>query len=595
MTPFMEDAPRFLFFTGKGGVGKTSLASATAVRLAGQGERVLLVSTDPASNLDDVLGTRLGQAPTAVAGVPNLWGLNIDPEEAARQYRERVVGPYRGTLPADAVAGMEEQLSGACTVEVAAFDEFTGLLTGDVAAEFDHVIFDTAPTGHTLRLLRLPAAWTDFLDSNERGASCLGPASGLTMQRDRYREAVAALADANRTRLILVARPERATLAEAARTSGELAALGLSNQHLVVNGVFLATDRSDPLAVAIEASGREALEQMPEELSALPRTDVPLRADNVVGLPALRAFLSDGPDAAVVVPWSDDGGTAIAGTEALEDLVAQLEARGRGLVMVMGKGGVGKTTIASALAVELAARGVAVHLTTTDPAAHVAETVGDGGARLRISRIDPEAEAAAYRRKVLERVGATLDDDGRALLEEDLRSPCTDEVAVFHAFSRLVSAAAREVVIMDTAPTGHTLLLLDAAGAYHREVLRHAEEKSLRVTTPLMRLRDAEYTKILLVTLAETTPVLEAAALAEDLERAGITPHGWVINGSLAAAGPRDGLLRRRAAAEREPIAAVRDRAARVYVTPRLAEPPVGEEALRGLIGGDGKVAIRSA
>jgi arsenite-transporting ATPase len=595
VTGFLDNPPRFLFFTGKGGVGKTSLAAATAVRLAEHGQRVLLVSTDPASNLADVLGTPLGQTPTAVAGATNLWGLNIDPEEAARQYRERVVGPYRDTLPADAVVGMEEQLSGACTVEVAAFDEFTGLLTGGAAANFDHVIFDTAPTGHTLRLLRLPAAWTDFLDSNERGSSCLGPASGLTMQRDRYREAVAALADANRTRLVLVARPERATLAEAARTSDELAALGLRNQHLVLNGVFHATDRSDPLAVAIEASGREAVGGLPADLLALPRSELPLRGENVVGLAALRAFLSDGRGGAGVVSEPGHDGDAVVGTEALEDLVAQIAARGRGLVMVMGKGGVGKTTIASALAVELAARGVAVHLTTTDPAAHVAETVGDGAARLRISRIDPEAEAAAYRRKVLERVGATLDDDGRALLEEDLRSPCTDEVAVFHAFSRLVSAAAREVVIMDTAPTGHTLLLLDAAGSYHREVSRHAAETSLRVTTPLMRLQDAEYTKILLVTLAETTPVLEAAALAEDLRRAGIEPHAWIVNNSLAAAGPRDGLLVRRAAAERDQITKVRGLAARVYVTPRLAVPPVGETALRGLVRCDGRVAARVA
>lgn len=596
MTGFIDDAPRFLFFTGKGGVGKTSLAAATAVRLAEGGRRVLLVSTDPASNLDDVLGTPLGHAPTAVAGAPNLSALNIDPEEAARQYRERVVGPYRDTLPADAVVGMEEQLSGACTVEVAAFDEFTGLLSGDVAAEFDHVIFDTAPTGHTLRLLRLPAAWTDFLDSNERGASCLGPASGLTMQRERYRETVAALADPARTRLILVARPEMGALTEAARTGRELAALGLRNQHLVLNGVFRATDRSDPLAMGLEASGRAAVAGMPGDLRDLPRSDVPLRGENVVGLAAVRVLLapSPSPEAAPTGAGAHPGPGGLEAGD-LAPLVDQLATRGRGLVMVMGKGGVGKTTIASALAVELAARGVVVHLTTTDPAAHVAETVGDHGAHLRISRIDPEAEVAAYRRKVQERVGASLDEDGRALLEEDLRSPCTEEVAVFHAFSRLVSAAAREVVIMDTAPTGHTLLLLDAAGSYHREVSRHAAETSLRVTTPLMRLQDAEYTKILLVTLAETTPVLEAAALAEDLRRAGIEPYAWIVNNSLAAAGPRDGLLVRRAAAERDQIMKVRGLAARVYVTPRLAVPPVGETALRGLVGGDGRVAARVA
>jgi arsenite/tail-anchored protein-transporting ATPase len=585
---WLDGTPRHLFFTGKGGVGKTSLASATAVTLADRGKRVLLVSTDPASNLDDVLGVALGRDPRPVPGVDGLEALNIDPEAAAEAYRNRVVDPVRGIMPDDVVAGMEEQLSGACTVEVAAFDEFTMLLGNEGAAfGFDHVVFDTAPTGHTLRLLRLPAAWSEFLDTNARGASCLGPASGLKMQHERYAATVQALSDPSRTLLVLVTRPEGGALGEAGRSSRELAEVGLRNQHLVINGVFEATDRSDPLAVALEEGGRRALDAMPADLASVPSTRIPLRGENIVGLGAVRRLLANG-----AADYCADGAVPEvaelpAGAASLDLLVAELADRERGLVMVMGKGGVGKTTIAAALAVELAARGVSVHLTTTDPAAHVADVVGELPGDLRLSRIDPEAEVAEYRAKVLARAGKDLDAEGRALLEEDLRSPCTEEVAVFHAFSKIVAGARRELVIMDTAPTGHTLLLLDAAGSYHREIMRNAGDRAGAVTTPLMRLRDAEYTRVLLVTLAETTPVLEAAALATDLRRAGIEPHAWVVNNSLAVAGPRDPLLRRRAAEEVEQVERVATQLAqRVFVVARLPGEPRGITGLRAMING---------
>jgi arsenite-transporting ATPase len=581
----LDAPPRHLFFTGKGGVGKTSLAAATAVDLADGGRRVLLVSTDPASNLDDVFGTEFARVPRPVPGVNGLDALHIDPEAAARAYRERVLGPYRGVLPDETVAGIEEQLSGACTVEVAAFDEFTMLLgVGGAAAGYDHVVFDTAPTGHTIRLLRLPAAWLDFLNTNERGASCLGPASGLQMQHARYAAAVQALSDPALTLLVLVARPDEASLAEAARSSGELATVGFRNQRLVVNGVFEATDRTDALAIALEANGRRALSAMPGPLAVLPVTRVPLRGWNVVGLAAVRGLLADAPGEQE--QQADPAPVRSVGAP-LGDLVDELAQRGHGLVMVMGKGGVGKTSVAGALALELASRGVAVHLTTTDPAAHVAAVVGGSTAGLRVSRIDPEEESRLYRDKVLERTGRDLDADGRALLEEDLRSPCTEEVAVFHAFSRIVAGARREVVVMDTAPTGHTLLLLDAAGSYHREIVRNAAGVTGNVITPLMRLRDPDYTMILLITLAETTPVLEAAALAADLRRAGIEPYAWVVNNSLAAAGTTDPLLRRRAAAEIEQIEKVaRDLARRLFIVPRLAVEPTGRDGLRLLLGG---------
>jgi arsenite-transporting ATPase len=578
----LDISTRYVFFTGKGGVGKTSNACAMAVGLADRGRRVLLVSTDPASNLDQVLGIPLGSHPLAVPGAPGLFALNIDPEDAARAYRERVIGPYRGTLPEDAVRSMEEQLSGACTVEVAAFDEFTELLAGNAeSAEFAHIIFDTAPTGHTLRLLQLPASWTGFLETNERGASCLGPASGLKMQQERYAAAVKTLADPARTTTVIVSRPERPALLEADRTLTELAALGLRNHVLLLNGVFRATDPADPLARAFEARGELALAAMPPGLRELHSVEVTLRPRNIVGLEALRGLLEP---LAPATPAATAPGPAGSALPPLSDLIDESAAGGHGLVMVMGKGGVGKTTIAAAIAVELASRGLPVHLTTTDPAAHLAGALDGEVPSLKVSRIDPAAETEAYRRKVLARAGAGLDAAGIALLEEDLRSPCTEEVAVFHAFSKLVFGAQREIVVMDTAPTGHTLLLLDATGAYHREVMRSAASAPGTLHTPLSRLRDPAYTRILLVTLAETTPVTEAAQLQADLRRAEIEPFAWVINASLVAAGPTDPVLVERAAAEIEQIERVRSGlATRLAIVPWMAEELRGAEALRRL------------
>jgi arsenite/tail-anchored protein-transporting ATPase len=585
MLKVLENPTRYLFFTGKGGVGKTSLATATAVALADGGRSVLLVSTDPASNLGQVLECDVGDAIAYVPGVPRLHTLNIDPEAAAASYRERVVGPVRGALPDDAVAQIQEQLSGACTTEIAAFDEFTRLLTNDaLVAEFDHIIFDTAPTGHTLRLLQLPAAWSRFLDDNPDGASCLGPLSGLQSQQAQYASAVHSLSDPAATTLVLVTRPERSALAEAARTSVELASLGIENQVLVVNGVFAASDPADTLASALEQRGRAALAEMPDRLRDMPAEHVPLRPVNIVGIAAVRALLAD--EAYAAIPGRDDAATReLPGS--LSSLVDEVAAAGRGLVMVMGKGGVGKTTIAAAVAVELASRGVAVHLSTTDPAAHIAAAVGDEVANLTVSRIDPAAETRRYTERVMETRGRDLDADGRRLLLEDLRSPCTEEVAVFHAFSRVVNQARRSVVVLDTAPTGHTLLLLDATGAYHREVLRTSSMPAERVETPMMRLRDPDHTRILIATLPETTPVLEAEQLQEDLRRAGIEPWAWVINQSLAAAETSDPVLRARAAAEQQLIRRVtRELARRTAIVALQAVPPVGAERLQALLAG---------
>jgi arsenite-transporting ATPase len=586
----LRDPPRHVFFTGKGGVGKTSLACACALALADAGRRVLLVSTDPASNLDEMLGVGLSDRPTPVAGAAGLEALNIDAEAAAEAYRLRVLAQMPSASTDAERDTVREQLSGACTAEIAAFDEFIGLLAGD-AEGYDHVIFDTAPTGHTLRLLSLPKAWTGFLEGNDRGASCLGPHSGLKMQQQRFRAGLRALADPARTVIVLVTRPDPAALREAARTQGELLALGLANQRLVVNAVFRAMTADDEVARALQSLGERALAAMPAALAGLPQDRVPLRPFDMVGLPALRALL----DLAAEPPQRRRPAPAVLGeAQPLHALADELAAKDRGLVMVMGKGGVGKTTIAAALAVALTARGKTVHLSTTDPAAHLAGTLEGSVPGLQVDRIDPAAETQRYIDKIMAGRGRNLDAAGRALLLEDLRSPCTEEVAVFHAFSRIVGEARSAFVVLDTAPTGHTLLLMDAAGAYHRQMTREFEATAAaHVITPLMRLQDPDCTRIVLVTLPEVTPVSEAAALQEDLRRARVEPFAWVVNRSLSASGTRDPVLAARLAGEAAQLGRVTGGLARrTYVVPWVPSPPVGIAALQALATGGEPLAL---
>jgi arsenite-transporting ATPase len=581
---FLDHPTRILFFTGKGGVGKTSIACATAVRLADAGKRVLLVSTDPASNLDEVLITPLGHHPTPVPSVPRLSAMNLDPEKSAAEYRERMVGPYRKLLPATAVASMEEQFSGSCTLEIAAFDEFSRLL-GDASStsEFDHVIFDTAPTGHTLRLLTLPSAWSGFMESNTTGTSCLGPLAGLQAQQQLYQDTVQALSDAAVTTLVLVTRPEVTALREAARTSGELAALGVKNQHLVVNGVFQASDPSDILAVAMQQRGEIALDAIPEVLRDLPRSLIALTTNGVLGIEALRSF---GTRTATVVERKVPAQVDFPMPQTLGGLMDGLAAPGHGVILAMGKGGVGKTTVAAAVAVGLADRGFRVHLSTTDPAAHLAATItSEALPNLTVSRIDPAVETSRYSTEVMQSAGAGLDVQGQALLAEDLRSPCTEEIAVFRAFAEAVAEGTDRFVVLDTAPTGHTILLLDAALAYHREVQRQSSQMPESVEQLLPRLRDPNFSRVLIVTLPEATPVHEAAQLQRDLRRAEIEPYAWVINQSLLPLTVTDPVLLGRQSYEAKFIHEVIDElAARTALIPWQQAPPVGREGLQHLL-----------
>jgi arsenite-transporting ATPase len=573
-----EIKTKYLFFTGKGGVGKTSLACATAVEMADAGKVVLLVSTDPASNLKDVLESQVDEHIKQVNGTDRLFAININPENSAEEYRNRVTQPLEGIATKPEIKKIREDLSGACTTEIASFDEFSRFVSGETEGEkFDVIIFDTAPTGHTLRLLELPAAWSSFTEENPDGASCLGPTSALKSGKERYHTVVNRLRDASLTSFYIVARADKASLKEASRTSNELKELGMSNQLLYINGVFKAIDKNDLLAQKIEAMGNGQLNSIPDNLKTLPLKTFPLLPYNVLGIVKLRSLFNSELQKYISENNLLKSETSIQVLKGIDQLVDELCANQQyGLIMTMGKGGVGKTIAASAIAVLLAKKGYEVLLTTTDPAAHIQdfiEQLGELPSTLTVERIDPKAETQRYTEKILEHKGQGQSDEAKKLILEDLKSPCTEEVAVFHAFSKAISMAKRKFVVMDTAPTGHTLLLLDTAGSYHRDIMRNNINAG-RLRTPYMLLQDQTLSKIILVSLPETTPMREAGDLQNDLKRANIRPYAWLINQSLSMlSGISDPLLKSRANAEVEVIKTIKtEYADRTFGIPFIAE-----------------------
>lgn len=533
---------KYIFFTGKGGVGKTSAACATAVALADMGKRIMLISTDPASNLQDVFNTELNNKGVEISGVPNLVVANFDPIEAAAEYRESVIAPYRGKLPEVVLKNMEEQLSGSCTVEIAAFNEFSHFITDESKAEeFEHIVFDTAPTGHTLRMLQLPSAWTNFISENTHGASCLGQLSGLESKKEVYRSAVMNLADGEKTTLFLVARPEPSPLKEAERASAELRSIGVNNQVLIINGIL--EEHDDYLSDAIYEKQQGALDDMPKELKDIDTFGIPLRPYNVTGLDNVRALLKGSS-----ANYSSES-LSTSNLPKLSAVIEDLFTSDKKVIFTMGKGGVGKTTIAAAIALGLAGKGKKVHLTTTDPAAHL-KFVLDESCGITLSNIDEKEELEKYKEEVLGKARETMNADDLAYVEEDLRSPCTQEIAVFRAFAQIVERSENEVVVIDTAPTGHTLLLLDSTQSYHREIQRSQGDIPESVQKLLPKLRDERETEVIIVTLPETTPVYEAMRLQTDLQRAGIHNKWWIINSSFYAANTTNAILKVKAGSE---------------------------------------------
>lgn len=532
---------KYLFYTGKGGVGKTSVACATAVYLADNGKRILLVSTDPASNLQDVFNTPLSGKPTPISEVDNLDVANLDPMQAAAEYRESVIEPYRGKLPDSVLANMEEQLSGSCTVEIAAFNEFSNFITNrELEQKYDHILFDTAPTGHTLRMLQLPSAWSNFINESTHGASCLGQLSGLESKKEMYKTAVDTLKDGEQTTLILVTRPETAPLKEVERASHELGEIGVLNQALVINGVL--ADYDDTISKNLYDKQQKALSDIPKPLMEIQTYTIPLRAYNITGMENVRSLLTkDSYEISNEVMKADT-------TPQLKNVIDDLYHSDKKVIFTMGKGGVGKTTLAAAIALGLSEKGKKVHLTTTDPAAHL-KFVLDENSGITMSHIDEHKELARYQEEVLSKARENMSEEDIDYIKEDLRSPCTQEIAVFRAFAEVVERAENEIVVIDTAPTGHTLLLLDSTLSYHKEVQRTQGDIPDSVRKLLPRLRSAE-TEVIIVALPEATPVYEALRLEEDLKRAHIATKWWLMNSSLYHTKTTNALLAAKASNE---------------------------------------------
>lgn len=549
--PQNANLTHYLFFTGKGGVGKTTTASATAINLADAGNQVMLVSTDPASNLQDVFNTALTNKPQAINGVSGLFAANFDPVTAAGEYRESVVGPYRGVLPDAAVKNMEEQLSGSCTVEIAAFNEFANFLTDPaVDQRFDYIIFDTAPTGHALRMLQLPSAWNNYLDENDCGASCLGQLAGMGDKKAIYAKAVAALSNGDLTTLMLVTRPQKASLLEAARAAQELAAIGMTNQQLIINGTLKTP--TDHASQAIFAQQQVDLQQMPAVLKKFAQYEVPLRAYNVTGLNKLHLVLqATQPALATYPPLTNNYPN-------LDTIVADLIKTDKKIIFTMGKGGVGKTTVAVQITQKLVAQHKTVHLATTDPADHL-DFFKTADPAVTISHIDEQQVLKDYQAEVLATARQTMKAADVDYVAEDLRSPCTQEIAVFRAFANIVAQNDSDVVVIDTAPTGHTLLLLDSTQSYAQEVKRTAGDVPQAIIDLLPRLQDPQQTEIVMVTLPETTPVYESMRLNEDLNRAQIAHTWWLVNQSMLATQTTHPCLQARTQNEVEWIEKVKD------------------------------------
>ena len=588
MNNLLEKIPKFLFFTGKGGVGKTSMSCAIATALNDANKKVLLISTDPASNLEEVLQCKIQSSPIKIENLDNLWAMNINPVIAAEQYKETMVAPYRGLLPQDAIEQMEEQLSGACTVEIAGFNEFSKYIGDEsIVEKFDHIILDTAPTGHTLRLLALPAAWNDFIADNQTGSSCLGPVSGLSEYKDIYDNVVKNLKDEKQTLLIMVCQAEELSLMEASKASKELKKQGMKNQHLVINGVF--EDKSkDKIALAFFEKSQNSLKNIPFNLENMPQTKIGFYPKGVLGIESLRTLVKQ-EDASefehAQVQLQNSLQKTLSGVHSWEALLEDIEKDSKGVIMTMGKGGVGKTTIASMLAAKLASRGHKVTLSTTDPASHLEYIAQNKHSNLTIEKIDPKIELQRHVQEVIAKNENILSQDDMDLLKEELSSPCIEEIVIFQAFAKTISKGVDGFVVLDTAPTGHTLLLLDSSQSYHKEVLKNSKDKeSDELSTLLPRIKDSKFTKLLITTLAEATPTHEAKTLQEDLQRAGITPYAWVVNKTFANSGTNNNLLCQKGLNELKYIDEIKnDLSRKTVISPWIAEELNNSESLEKL------------
>lgn len=550
----------YLFFSGKGGVGKTTMACATAVAEADAGRKTLIVTTDPASNLADVFEQPIGHQVTPIAGVPNLWAMEIDPDKATEEYRERILGPFRAIMPEDVVKVLEEQFQSPCTTEMASFDRFVDFMD---RGDFDLVIFDTAPTGHTIRLLELPVDWSRHIEESAKGSgqTCLGPVQAIQESKAKYDRAIALLTNPAHTRFIFVLQPEQTAIFETERSAKELQGIGVQSQELIVNGILPVEACDQPFF----RKRHEMQQRHQAEIRSrfpLPIREMLLRDGEVKGIASLRevaeALRGDGSGslasvAREVEPIGEVIPSSLPASELLKLLTPQ---NGTGkAVFFTGKGGVGKTVVSCAAALCLARQGVRALLLTTDPAAHIGQVldvpVGDRPAPVPSTpglwgaRIDAKQATEEYKARILAEAKGRYSEDMLLAIREELESPCTEEMAAFDKFLAYLDSAEYDVVVFDTAPTGHTLRLLELPFDYSQQVklmvTTTQQGGALRAETQdrfnrvIARLRDPERTVFAFVLYPESTPVVEAYRASQDLAAAGIPTQFVVANQVIPA------------------------------------------------------------
>ncbi|MDA8087343.1 MAG: TRC40/GET3/ArsA family transport-energizing ATPase [Nitrospiraceae bacterium] len=587
---------RYIFFSGKGGVGKTTMASATAIHYAMEGKKTLIVTTDPASNLADVFEQEIGHKITPIKGVDNLLAMEIEPDEATREYKERIIGPYREVMPGDVIASLEENLSGPCTTEMASFDRFIDFMESD---EYDVIVFDTAPTGHTIRLLELPVDWSKHIEESAKGTgqTCLGPVQTIQDSKKKYDRAAALLKDHERTNFIFVMRPEELSLYETLRASRELETIGIDSGGIVINGIL----PEEVCEIDFFRRKYESQQNVINEAKVAikkPARHMLLRDNEVKGIDALKDVaheLFNGERDAGIVK-SEPQARPFFEIDTPDVQKMWLPERGTKALFFTGKGGVGKTTVSCIASVYASQKGFKTLLVTTDPAAHIGEVlrVKAGSEPVKVTdnlhavMVDQEAAFRQYKEKVLNDARGKYSDDMIAAMEEELNSPCTEEMAAFDKFIQFIESRDYDLVVFDTAPTGHTLRLLDLPFGYAKQMeMMVCGDEAKKTAQNRFReiiniLRDGERTVFSLVLYPESTPILESYRAMRDLKDAGIETQLVVANMILPDGVATNEFFRNRRAMQMEHLEEIRDRfSLPVMVFPLLEEEPRGLDALR--------------
>jgi len=583
---------RYIFFSGKGGVGKTTMACATAIHYATKGKKTLIVTTDPASNLADVFEREIGHKITPIKGVPNLSAMEIDPDEATREYKERIIGPFREVMPEDVIVSMEENLSGPCTTEMASFDRFIDFMETD---EYDVIVFDTAPTGHTIRLLELPVDWSKHIEESAKGSgqTCLGPVQSIQGSKEKYDRATALLRNPDRTTFIFVMRPEELSLYETLRAAKELETIGIKSGDLIINGI-LPEEVCEMEFFRRKWERQQEIMKETEKAVEKPKRYMLLRDSEVKGVNPLKGvaeelFNGKRPEHSHAGAVPEEPGFTIEKPD-IDSL--WLPQEGTKALFFTGKGGVGKTTISCIAAVYASQKGFKTLLITTDPAAHIGEVLDvkvgsepvEIAPNLHAVMVDQETAFREYKKGILDDARGKYSEDMLATMEEELNSPCTEEMAAFDKFVQFIEGREYDVVVFDTAPTGHTLRLLDLPFDYAKQVemmvcgdeAKEAAQNRFREIINI--LRDGERTIFNLVLYPESTPIMESYRAMLDLKEAGIETQLVVANMILPEEVCVNDFFRNRRAMQMKYLEEIRDR----FNLPILIFP-LFEEEPRGL------------